>query len=89
MSRKFTALLLGIATGTAAGVVLAQQSMDKHRRDLFSARSLRRLAALGHLSAHPSVDTVRLLNDYIAWEQKPMLKRQARSIVRRMEGVLA
>jgi len=89
LMKTSTALILGTAVGMVGGAVLAQQSMGKHGRDLFSGRPLRRLAALGHLSGHPSVDTVRLLNDYIAWEDKPMLKRRARSIARRMEGELA
>lgn len=67
------------------GLALAQHSMGRHRRDLFSERRLRRLAALGHLSSHPSVETVRLLNDYVAWERQPMLRRRAQAIMRRME----
>ena len=83
------ALLTGLAAGAIVGVVLAQRSMGKHRRDLFSGRPLRRLAALGHLSNNPSVDTVRLLSDYVTWEQQPMLRRRAQAIVRRMEAQLA
>ena len=49
---------------------------------------LRRLSALGYLSAHPSVETVRLLRDYTAWEQQPMLRRRAEAIARRMEAKL-
>jgi hypothetical protein len=31
---------------------------------------------------------VRLLRDYLAWEQHPMLRRRADGIVRRMEAKL-
>jgi hypothetical protein len=81
-------LLFGFALGAAIGVVLAQQSMGRHRRDLFSARPLRRLSAIGFLSGHPSVEAVRLLRDYVAWEQSPVLKRRAETVVRRMEASL-
>jgi hypothetical protein len=75
--------------GLVAGVGLAQHSINRYRRALFSARPLKRLSALGYLSAHPSVETVRLLRDYIAWEQQPMLRRRAEAIAGRMESKLA
>lgn len=74
--------------GTALGAVFAQRSMGRHRRDLFSSRPLRRLSALGYLSGHPSVDTVHLLHDYVAWETHPMLLRRAQAIAKRMEAKL-
>jgi len=81
--------LVASVLGLAAGVGLAQHSISRYRRALFSARPLKRLSALGYLSAHPSVETVRLLRDYIAWEQQPMLRRRAEAIARRMEAKLA
>ena len=81
-------LLAGVL-GLVAGVGLAQHSISRYRRALFSPRPLKRLSALGYLSAHPSVDTVRLLRDYIAWERQPMLRRRAEAITRRMEAKLA
>lgn len=89
MGRKTKTLLTAFGVGTVLGLVVAQHSMGRHRRDLFSGRPLRRLAALGYLSGHPSVDTVQLLRDYVAWEQRPMLRRRAGAIVRRMEAKLA
>ena len=53
-----------------------------------SGRPLRRLSALGYLSGHASVETVRLLRDYLAWEQHPMLLRRADAVVRRMDAKL-
>ena len=81
--------MLGAVVGTALGAMLAQHSMGRHQMDLFSARPLRRLSALGYLNGHPSVDAVRVLRDYLAWERHPMLRRRAERIVRRMEAKLA
>ncbi len=89
MSTRLKVLLTALGLGVVAGVVLAQQSINRYRRALFSGRPLKRLSALGYLSAHPSVETVRLLRDYIAWEQQPMLRRRAETIARRMETNLA
>jgi hypothetical protein len=85
---KIKALLIGLAVGTTAGALLAQQSMDRHRRELFSGRPLRRLSALGYLNGHPSVEAVRLLRDYLAWEKHPVLRRRGQMIARRMEAKL-
>jgi len=75
--------------GFLAGAVLAQRSMGRWRSALFSARPLRRLAALGYLSGHPGVEAVQVLRDYLAWEVHPALRRRAESIVRRMEAQLS
>lgn len=89
MRTRNKVLLAGVVLGLVVGVVFAQESISRYRRALFSSRPLKRLSALGYLSAHPSVDTVRLLHDYIAWEQQPMLRRRAEAIARRMEAKLA
>jgi hypothetical protein len=89
MRPKLKAALVAFGVGAAVGIVLAHYSMDRHRQDLFSRRPLRRLSALGYLSGHPSVETVRVLRDYLAWEEHPMLRRRAEAIVRRMEAKLA
>ena len=78
----------GVAHGVAAGWVLAQRRLETHRGALFSARPLRRLAALGFLAGQSDVETVRLLRDYLSWERQPMLRRRATAIVRRMEESL-
>jgi hypothetical protein len=85
MAARVRALIVGVVAGALLGTVLAQQSMGRHRRDLFSARPLRRLSALGYLNGHPSVEGVQLLRDYLAWEKHPMLRRRAERIARRME----
>ena len=88
MGLKLKALFLTFGLGAVIGSALAQQSMGRHRQDLFSGRSLRRLSALGYLSGHPSVETVQLLRDYLAWEEHPVLRRRADTIVRRMRRTL-
>lgn len=88
MGRRWTVLIGGLGVGLLTGTLLAQQSITRHRRALFSRRSLRRLSALGYLSTHPGVETVRVLRDYIAWESQPMLRRRAEMIARRMEAKL-
>jgi hypothetical protein len=75
--------------GAAAGWVLAQRRLTFHRRDLFNPRPMRRLAALGYLAGQGGVETVRLLRDYLAWEQQTMLRRRAEAILKRLESALA
>ncbi|HEY7614981.1 MAG TPA: hypothetical protein VH764_18445 [Gemmatimonadales bacterium] len=78
----------GAMVGAAAGWVLAQRRLTFHRRDLFSPRPMRRLAALGYLAGQGDVETVRLLRDYVAWERQPVLRRRAETILRRLESNL-
>ena len=87
--RRRTAFFAGaVAAGVVVGALLAQGSMGRWRSSLFSARPLRRLAALGYLSGHPGPVAVRVLRDYLAWEEHPALRRRAESILRRMESKL-
>jgi hypothetical protein len=81
-------LVAAAVVGFVVGNALAQCSMGRWRTALFSARPLRRVAALGYLSGHPSVAAVRVLKDYLAWEEHPALRRRAESLVRRMEANL-
>jgi hypothetical protein len=87
-SRRVKAAMLAFGLGSLLGAALAQHSMGKYRRNLFSDHPLRRLSALGYLNGHPSVEAVRLLRDYLAWEQHPILRRRAEALVRRMETKL-
>ncbi|HSH45419.1 MAG TPA: hypothetical protein VK966_06170 [Longimicrobiales bacterium] len=71
------------------GVLFVRDQMSRHRRDLFSSRPLRRLAALGYIAgAPPTVDSVRLLRDYIAWEPQPLIRRKAAQVLSKMERSL-
>lgn len=79
----------GLLMGALAGWMLAQRRFSIHQRDLFSPRPLRRLAALGFLAGQTSVETIRLLRDYLAWERQPVLRRRAEAILRGVEATLA
>jgi hypothetical protein len=81
-------ILAGLAAGLLVGSVGWTLQQRRHRQALFHPRPFRRLAAIGYLRAHPSVDSARLLHDYLRWEPHPLLRRRARAILRRMEQVL-
>jgi hypothetical protein len=78
----------GAVVGATAGWVLAQRRLTFHRRDLFSPRPMRRLAALGFLAGQGGVETARLLRDYLSWERHQVLRRRAETILRRLESNL-
>ena len=82
-------MLAAAAAGAIAALIIRDQ-ITRHQRDLFNPRALRRLAALGHVSKEPaSVDMIRLLRDFVAWEPRKMLRERAAAIVERMEGEVA
>jgi len=77
-------VLAAAAAGAIAAMIIRGQ-ISRHRRDLFSPRAFKRLAALGHISREPaSVDLIRLLLDFITWEPRQMLRERAQVIVDRM-----
>ena len=88
MGARSRIFLGGAVAGAVGGWIFAQRRLVRHRRDLFSPRPLRRLAALGFLAGQNGVESIRLLRDYLAWETRPMLRRRATNIVRRMEATL-
>lgn len=75
----------GFVGGVAAGLLLASQQLHRHRRNLFSPRAYQRLAALAHLSGQPSVETLRVLHDYVGWEPRPLLRRRGLRLLRELE----
>ena len=79
---------LGFVGGMAVGAAIWSRLLDVNRRGLFSRYPVRRFAAISYLGARPSVDTVRLLKDYIAWEPHPLLRRRARRVLRSVEALL-
>ncbi len=81
--------VLGAAALSLIGVLLARDQMTRHRNDLFSPHPLRRLAALAYLRSHPDIDNVLLLRDYLAWEERPLLRKRAATILQGMEERLA
>lgn len=83
--RTATITVLAAAAAGALAVLIVRGQISRHRRNLFSPRPFRRLAALGHIGGGPaSVDTIRLLRDFIAWEPRRLLRDRAQAIVDRM-----
>ncbi|HUQ48288.1 MAG TPA: hypothetical protein VM053_08610 [Gemmatimonadaceae bacterium] len=80
---------LGFLGGAACGALAWSHLQKQYRRDLFSKHPLRRFAALSYLRTRPSVGTVRLLREYIAWEQKPLLRQRGVSLMRHVESQLS
>ena len=74
--------------GLMLGLIVWSQQTQRSRRDLFSGRPWRRMAALGYLRGQRSPRTVRLLRDYVAWEHHPGLRRRGELLLRRMEKSL-
>ena len=80
---------LGFLSGFAAGLVLWSREQHARKRDLFSTRPMRRYAALSYLRGQRTLETARLLKDYIRWEQRADFKRRARRLLDRVERQLA
>ena len=81
-------LAVGFVGGITVGVSAWSRLLDVNRRGLFSLHPVRRFAAISYLGARPSVDTVRLLRDYIAWESHSLLRRRAHRVLRNVEAAL-
>jgi hypothetical protein len=82
--------LLAVGAASVLATLLVRDQMSRHRRDLFSAHTLRRLAALGFMGQEDaSVDAVLLLRDYLAWEPHALLRKRAQGVLARMERDLA
>ncbi len=88
MNRRLRTAGLTVLAAAAAGALAAliiRGQISRYQRDLFSPRAFKRLAALGHISREPaSVDLIRLLRDFIAWEPRRMLRERAQAILDRM-----
>jgi hypothetical protein len=78
----------GFVGGVAAGSLLWTHMLRTHRHDLFSSRRLHRVAALGFLRARPTVDTARVLREYIAWERSALLRQRGVRLLHRVEASL-
>lgn len=77
---------LAVAAAGAVAALLVRDQVKRQQRNLFHSASLRRIAALEHISRQrTSVDYLNLLRDYIAWEPRKLLRNRARAIVERME----
>jgi hypothetical protein len=84
-ARTVTAGFLG---GLIIGLLVWSSQIRRCRRDLFSKSPVRRLAALGYISGRPGVDAARLLTEYVSWERRPILRRRAERLLRRMQAHL-
>ena len=78
----------GFAGGVVVGLALWSRVLDVNRRGLFSPHVVKRFAAVSYLGARPSVDTARLLRDYVLWEPRPLLRRRAQRVLRAVEATL-
>jgi hypothetical protein len=88
-SRRRRLITAGFVGGMVAGLVLWSIQMRRSRRDLFSPNVVKRFAALGYLGGQPGVETARLLTEYLGWEAKPMLRKRADRLLKRMQRHLA
>jgi hypothetical protein len=82
------AVTAGFLGGLIIGLLVWSTQIRRSRRDLFSRNPVRRLAALGYIGGHPSVDTARLLTEYVSWERRPSLRGRAERLLRRMDAEL-
>ncbi len=79
---------LGFVAGLACGALAWSQLQRQHSRDLFSKHPLRRFAALSYLRTRPSMGTLRLLREYIAWERSAVLRQRGVALMRSIESTL-
>lgn len=86
MRRKTqVAIAAALVGGFVAGAIVWSTQIHRSRRELFSGRPWRRLAALGYLAGRPGLDTLRLLTDYVRWEQHEPLRRRGERLRRQMQ----
>ncbi|MGZ8457150.1 MAG: hypothetical protein ACXWZ4_11175 [Gemmatirosa sp.] len=84
-----TLLAAGFAGGLLLGTAVWAGMLDRSRQGLFSRQPVRRFAAVSYLATRPSVDTARLLRDYVQWEPHPLLRRRGRQALAGVEASLA
>jgi hypothetical protein len=78
----------GFLGGLLLGAAVWSAQIHRSRRELFSKRPVKRLAALGYLSGQPGLDTVRILTDYVGWERNRALRRRGERVLRRLQTLL-
>jgi hypothetical protein len=79
---------VGFLGGIAAGTLVWSRMQRQYRRNLFSKSALHRVAALGYLRARPTVNTAKLLREYVAWEPRPILRQRGARMLKRLESTL-
>lgn len=80
---------MGFLGGAACGAMLWTTLQKQYRRDLFNRRPVRRVAALGFLRSRPTVESVRLLREYVGWERNPLLRHRGAKLLKRLEANLS
>ena len=88
-SRDRRLAAIGFVGGVALGALAWSHLQRQYRRDLFSRHPLRRFAALTYLRSRPSMGTMRLLREYIAWERMPVLRERGVKLMRDVESTLS
>jgi len=86
--RQKRLITAGFVGGIVAGMIIWSMQLQRSRRDLFSPKPLRRLAALGYLRGRPGVETARLLGEYLRWEKDPALRRRAEALLAQVQAAL-
>jgi hypothetical protein len=86
--RQKRLLTAGFVGGMLAGLIVWSMQMQRCKRDLFSPRPMRRLAALGYLAGQRGAETARLLGEYIRWETNAALRRRAERLLSRLQSAL-
>jgi hypothetical protein len=84
-----TLLAAGFVGGLVVGAAVWAGALDLTRSGLFSPNPIRRFGAVSYLATRPSVDTARLLRDYVRWERLPLLRRRGRQALAAVEASLA
>ncbi|HEY0673720.1 MAG TPA: hypothetical protein VGD27_15685 [Longimicrobiales bacterium] len=88
--RTLGVVLLVIAALIGLGALVMRDQISRHKRNLFSGHAFRRFAALTYLARmDATIDLVHTLRDFVAREQRSMLRNRGRQILDRMEAALA
>ena len=88
MSRTRKAAGAAFVGGLVAGLLAWSALVVRSRRGLFDRSRFKRMVALGYVAGRPSVESARLLRDYVAWETRPELRRRGERALRKMEHYL-
>jgi hypothetical protein len=86
--RRSGLALAGFLAGIVAGSLVWTGVRHNLRGQLFSRSALERFVALTYLAAHPTLETARLLGDYVRWEKRALLRKQGARLLRTVEGRL-